>query len=91
MADFRTSYKITAKIEGGYANNPKDTGGETWRGIARKKNPGFIGWSIIDRLRKQRCFPNSLNASFELEQQVLNFYKENYWDVFNLDYMEGKL
>ncbi|RYD50653.1 MAG: hypothetical protein EOP52_13405, partial [Sphingobacteriales bacterium] len=35
MADFLTAYKRTAVAEGGYANDPDDLGGETYKGIAR--------------------------------------------------------
>ena len=35
MAEFETAYYLTNKIEGGYANDQDDKGGETYRGIAR--------------------------------------------------------
>lgn len=35
MAIFNSAFKITMGNEGGYANNPDDSGGETYAGIAR--------------------------------------------------------
>jgi lysozyme family protein len=49
---FETAYKQTAKFEGGYANSPKDPGGETFRGISRKAHPDWAGWPIIDQIKK---------------------------------------
>ncbi len=45
---FDTQYPITKKIEGTWSNDPDDKGGETFMGIARTKNPGWIGWKIVD-------------------------------------------
>ncbi len=85
MADFKLAYTETMKIEGGYANNKKDTGGETWKGVARNKNPNWAGWVIVDRLRKEPGFPNNLYKSAELQTHVLDIYKKDYWDTISLD------
>jgi lysozyme family protein len=90
MASFSTSYTITAKVEGGYANDPSDRGGETWRGIARKMHPGWIGWPIVDSLRQQASFPARLAQSVELQTAVLSFYKNEFWDALKLDYLEDQ-
>lgn len=88
MADFNTGYKITAKVEGGYANDPRDKGGETYKGIARKIDSSWKGWSYIDAIK------NKLSASTideeaaknaTLQQLVLSYYKVNYWDSLYLD------
>ncbi len=42
----------TLKHEGGYANNPNDKGGETYRGIGRKANPNWKGWGFIDQVKR---------------------------------------
>lgn len=90
MANFNTAYAKTAQIEGGYANHPKDTGGETWKGIARKKQPNWIGWTIVDRLRKQANFPANLSKSAELQVAVLSLYKQSFWDTLRLDDLQDQ-
>jgi lysozyme family protein len=85
MAQFEIAYNLTNKAEGGYVNNPKDRGGETWAGIARKKNPSWKGWIIIDTLKGQRSFPSNLEGNVQLKKLQVQFYKENYWDRNKLD------
>jgi lysozyme family protein len=41
MADFRTAVKLTLIHEGGYVNNPNDSGGPTKYGITQKDLPGI--------------------------------------------------
>lgn len=48
MAQFEPAYKIINRNEGGYINHPNDTGGETYRGIARNIFPNWVGWTTID-------------------------------------------
>lgn len=90
MANFEIAYSKTAAIEGGYANNPNDTGGMTWRGIARKKQPYWIGWAIVDKLRKQSGFPANLSKSAELQVAVLALYKQSFWDALRLDELQDQ-
>lgn len=89
MADFLTAFKHTMTAEGGYANNPRDNGGETYKGIARKFNPGWRGWVKVDvakRLTQSVAQLNELLGSDEaLQADVQDFYKKNYWDVNRLD------
>lgn len=89
MANFDTSYKIVRKLEGGYANDPDDTGGETYRGISRKNFPGWIGWRYIDTITATNKNKADLNPLLEsqadIQEQVLAFYKKEFWDVLNLD------
>jgi lysozyme family protein len=40
MADFKTAILLTLQHEGGYVNNPNDSGGETNMGITAKDMPG---------------------------------------------------
>ena len=90
MADFKTAYAETMKVEGGYANNKADTGGETWKGVARNKNPNWPGWKIVDQLKKQPGFPNNLYKSAELQVHVLDIYKTNYWNPISLDKIQDQ-
>ncbi len=83
MADFSISYNLTMGAEGGYANNPADTGGETYKGVSRKNNPSWSGWAIVDAIKATH--PSSLNAALnanaELLAKVEAFYLQNYWNV----------
>lgn len=85
MADFKTAYKITMAHEGGYANNPNDTGGETWKGVARKKHPYWAGWTIVDQWKIKAGFPDSLAHAPGLQELVWQFYKKEFWDGLALD------
>ena len=38
MANFDIAYRRTSRFEGGYVNDPKDAGGETYNGISRTAN-----------------------------------------------------
>jgi lysozyme family protein len=89
MADFKTAYKITMAHEGGYANNPADTGGETWKGIARKKHPDWPGWTIIDKA-KNGNFPANLHSVSGLQDMVESFYKVKFWDYLKLDQVNNQ-
>jgi lysozyme family protein len=50
---FETAYKQTAKFEAGYANDPNDPGGETFRGISRVSHPDWDGWPIVDQIKRE--------------------------------------
>lgn len=49
MAKFVIAYAATGAIEKGYANNRKDTGGETYNGIARRRIRNGRGGSVLMR------------------------------------------
>ena len=53
MADFTKIYPTLIKWEGFYANDKNDPGGETYMGIARKFNPTWPGWAIIDQYKRE--------------------------------------
>ncbi len=82
MANFEISYNKTLNFEGGYANHPNDMGGETYKGVARKKNPNWEGWPIIDQMRNKPGFPSNLDSISELQKYIRNFYKAEFWDKF---------
>lgn len=83
MADFKAALEVVLEQEGGYVNNPSDHGGETYKGIARKSNPSWSGWVIVDRIRQD--YPNLVELSKQLDSNpvlavlVENFYKSDYW------------
>lgn len=85
MADFYTAYKITKKHEGGYSNDGDDAGGETYKGIARRFNPSWRGWVMIDSQKSDSDFPTCLDHDDNIEKSVKSFYKSRYWDINLLD------
>lgn len=79
MSSFDIAYANTKTNEGGYANNPKDSGGETYAGISRVHNPSWSGWPFIDQ--KKKAGPIKTNTVFpELAANVKSYYKAHYWD-----------
>ena len=73
---FAEAYKYTLAIEGGYANDPEDKGGETYCGISRRWFPLWEGWALVDRLKGDK---GALKASLTLSDMVRRFYKEEFW------------
>jgi lysozyme family protein len=89
MAIFKDAHAIVMKIEGGYANDPDDLGGETYKGISRKNFPNWKGWALIDLGKTIKKTVPELDEIFEtnlpLQGLVLDFYKANFWDEIKLD------
>lgn len=80
MADFASAFAATMKAEGGYVNDPQDPGGETYKGVARKMNSKWDGWTIIDMAKKGKNFPANLDSNEPLQEKIRTFYETNYWD-----------
>jgi lysozyme family protein len=74
MADFLKAWEKVSFAEGGYANDPNDKGGETYRGISRVFNPDWEGWPLVDEARKKPGFPHSLPHESALNDMVTEFY-----------------
>lgn len=85
MSNFNRAFDQLLSIEGSYANDPADSGGETVCGIARKHWPAWEGWAIVDWLKAKSGFPGNLSSSLDLQGFVHSFYKREFWDKFNLD------
>lgn len=81
MAEFKIAFDETMLHEGGYVNDPDDTGGETYRGIARKYHPDWPGWGRINQYKLQFPgeFPKQLDDDEDLQKQVEDFYRELFW------------
>jgi len=95
MSDFLTAHKEVMGHEGGYANNPDDTGGETYKGVARNHHPRWGGWKYIDGAKAQivrqpaygtgeyanwaRHLNGKLAEINALQQMVLEFYRAEFW------------
>lgn len=75
-------------FEGFYSNDPKDRGGETWKGISRNNFPNWEGWKIIDRLKAitdRTQLSKVLSANNELLNLVRSFYYQVFWMALSLD------
>lgn len=83
MANFIDAYNLTMAAEGGYADNPVDPGGETFKGVSRNNNPNWSGWLTIDAIKATN--PPDLNAALNADANLLaeieSFYQVNYWNV----------
>ena len=91
MADVKTALKITLKHEGGYIFDPDDPGGETYKGVARKANPNWIGWRSLDEMKTNDRFPECLDDNKQLHDAIVDLYKTNYWDRIKADNIENQL
>lgn len=81
MAKFEIAYKRTKRFEGGYVNDPKDAGGETYNGISRRANPTWAGWRVVDEMKRKSNFPKNLRERKSiLDDLEFSLYKTNYWD-----------
>jgi lysozyme family protein len=86
MANFDTAFEKTAAIEGGYVFDPDDAGGETYKGISRRFNPLWQGWDRIDEIKMTNSSKKEFGKIFDqdkgLQEEVVLFYKQAYWDKF---------
>lgn len=85
MADFKLAFDLVLANEGGYANDPDDPGGETYKGVARKIFSKWEGWIKIDLLKRQASFPENLDKDPEIQEALKDFYRVNLWDKMNGD------
>lgn len=91
MADFKKAYEVVKANEGGYANDPDDTGGETYKGISRNNWPKWKGWAMVDAAKKDPMgFKLAMETNSRLQFAVLEFYKVNFWDVLKLDHVKSE-
>lgn len=75
MAQFAPAWNITKHTEGGYVNDPKDSGGETYRGVTRLNFPSWKGWPLINKR-----LPLKTNyVSNELDTLAGEFYQKAFW------------
>lgn len=87
LPDFNNALASLGGMEGGYANDPHDTGGETFGGIARRFNPLWPGWPVIDGAKVYADFPATLSRDAlrrTLTAMVRDFYQKTYWDALRL-------
>jgi lysozyme family protein len=86
MARFERAFEKTSAIEGGYVFDLDDAGGETYKGISRRFNPSWKGWERIDQIKRKNSEKKKFDKIFGqdggLQEEVLFFYKQAYWDKF---------
>ncbi|MFY9154068.1 MAG: glycosyl hydrolase 108 family protein [Prolixibacteraceae bacterium] len=80
MAEFTQAFQLMIAHEGGYGNDPDDPGGETYKGVARKIHSKWEGWTKVDMLKRQAGFPGNLDKDIELQQDIEDFYRVNFWN-----------
>lgn len=88
MAELMPALREYFGHEGLYSDDPGDPGGETWMGIARKRQRGWRGWAIIDDIaqgieRGRDEFVHSLTADLDLGDAVHDFYLHQ-WESLGL-------
>jgi lysozyme family protein len=67
----------TLKHEGGYSNDPRDKGGETYCGISRVANPTWSGWFLLDKIQDKKL---AYSKGF-LYNEVVSFYNDKYFNT----------
>ena len=78
MSDYKQALKHVLSKEGGYVNDPDDSGGETYKGVARKMWPKWDGWAGVDSKDWDRA-----------DSCIESFYKNNFWNPCKLDLIEN--
>lgn len=91
MADFGKSREKTQKVEVGYGTAKGDLGGETFNGIARKFNPRWKGWAIIDAYNRQGVKPEVFSKDKALLAAAYEFDKREFWDSMHGDQIDSQL
>lgn len=96
--NFNEALNHTLRFEGGYANDPDDSGGETFRGISRRNWPDWPGWQLIDRFNVKEngvITARLINAAFandpEMEQLAAVFYQRHFWRPFESLEASGRI
>src|SRR4051812_34145455 len=79
MSDFDYALTQLLKEEGGYANDPRDPGGETYKGISRVFWPNWSGWPLIDAAKTDPKFREKLAENEHLPSLINSFYRKNFW------------
>lgn len=88
MANFDKSFDKLILTEGGYVNDPKDKGGETYLGISRVHHPDSLMWPLIDNVKETygtKEITKILKENDIITNEVRDIYKKDYWDKFDLD------
>lgn len=93
MASFSTAKDFTKDLEGGFWNDP--SAGWTYAGITKKFFPNWPGFALLAQYQQQffkgRAIPRYTHFnSPELEALVNDFYKNNFWNKLNGQYIANQ-
>lgn len=87
--DFESALKLVGLAEGGYTNDPNDSGGETICGLARNKNPDLSIWQTVDEWKARGVTGDGLDklarADIFFMQRVHAAYRGRYWVMAHCD------
>lgn len=78
MGIFEDALEHTLEMEGGYSHDPKDPGGETYRGISRRYHPDWPGWRLVDSEKPLRWNQTCHNPTVEFLAR--EFYQREFWE-----------
>jgi lysozyme family protein len=81
MANFDQAINIVFRNEGGFNKDLGDGEGMTYRGLTKRSDPSWSGWSYIDNYIATKGRPKEEYVFPELEQSVKDFYQGKYWGM----------
>jgi lysozyme family protein len=82
--------EATKGFEGLYANDPDDSGGETYRGVSRRSHPTWPGWPYVDAAKTAGCrtaakinkYLKDTGGDDIVSGLVRELFKKEYWGAF---------
>lgn len=94
MANFSNLKRFILSFEGGYVNDPDDSGGETNKGITIKtwRGAGFDTFKKIPVLQVgKKCYTNVTKSLYEMtDAQWELVFKKYYWDRWKADEIQNQ-
>lgn len=88
--EFEKALKLVGLAEGGYSNDPRDSGGETICGLARNKNPDLSIWQTLDAWKERgvtdgKELDRMARADLHFMGRVKAVYRGRYWNTVSCD------
>lgn len=83
MEKWKLLIEMVLKHEGGFVNDPNDSGGKTYRGIAIASHPNWKGWAILKKYEPLKR--NQIVNDAHLNELVYEVYKKNYYSPMKID------
>jgi lysozyme family protein len=91
MASFELAYQRTNAFEGsGLSDHKSDLGGLTYAGIARKKNPQWTGWGLIDSILDRGAFDPLPHEHKQLRTIHAQFFRDTFWSPLHLSSLNSQ-